>query len=171
MPARARPAAMPSSSWPAVNRSTTTAASDGAPISMAPIVATDISISMLNGEPAWAKPDGPAAEEPQAEQGRRQFGIGAVRRAACELPAMHPRSSRAADGQRQPGRFAHLATRARSVASTVAGVAESDRADDLQRLDRAATPIAKAPDLSLDSFRRGVASLVQLQEGQPGSGS
>ena len=54
MPALARPAATPSSNSPAVNSRTTTAASVGAPISTAPSVATDISISMLNGVPAPA---------------------------------------------------------------------------------------------------------------------
>ena len=54
IPARARPAAMPSRSSPTVNRNTTTAASEVAPMAMAPTVAIDISISMLKGEPARA---------------------------------------------------------------------------------------------------------------------
>ena len=54
MPARARPAATFSSSSPIVNRNTTTAASEVAPMRIAPTVAIDISISMENGEPARA---------------------------------------------------------------------------------------------------------------------
>ena len=52
--ARARPAATFSSSSPIVNRNTTTAASGVAPMRIAPTVAIDISVSMLNGEPARA---------------------------------------------------------------------------------------------------------------------
>jgi hypothetical protein len=54
IPARARPAATPSSSSPKAKRKTTMAASRASPMASAPSVAIDIKVSMLNGVPVRA---------------------------------------------------------------------------------------------------------------------
>jgi hypothetical protein len=92
IPARARPAAMPSISSPAVNRNTTTPASAVAPISTAPTVAIDISISMLNGEPALARATAlpPANHRPSRAAGSSVHPA----TSGTSWPVRYPRMSR-----------------------------------------------------------------------------
>ena len=91
-PALALPAATPSIHSPAVNRNTTTPASAVAPISTAPIVATDISISILNGEPARARATAllPANRRPSRAAGNSAHPP----TSGTSRPTRYPRMSR-----------------------------------------------------------------------------
>ena len=145
-PARARLAATPSSSSPTANRNTTTAASGASPIAIAPMAATDISVSMLNGVPLSA----PAAA--RRTTGMRPSNAAAIQ-GHCDQPGSMKDTAQAAASS------APLANTRRALGEACHGPSEGPWSWSCAAAPCAAGTIALKPRLS--TLARIVSRLVR----------